>query len=523
MAAVNNIPQLVDKKGGSYAAIAPKLEPEKFNKWKKPDGDDKPESQWTADERRVVVQDQRVKSIIMSCLPDDIMESVISCETTKATWIDLVHSFEGPSDTKENGRENFDDEVDERSREEYLRDLDIEFRERALLESSKHEEEVSDDEEVTQVKVLMALVDDELTVGKNHARNGEWIDITMRKEKKINEKWLTSSKKVSQCISEQIPHQKKKVLGGDLFTESSSKMNENENIFVPAFMGYDQEMVPKTKDWVERLNPDSKLPNFNTGRILVPKSQAINESLKPTKTSNTPESSKDFEAESLIPLPPLENLQGASPSSEDSLNKSVSRTVTVSKTELITPSVPTEVKDTEQESKINELTKLVQITVRSTTDHNEFDHFKRGEKIQATKVREPPKKNHVPKVIALNKPDIPLTEDTEGPSGNNTEASVSINESLFHDVPQSHISNQAFTSSQPAPQDRWSKDQHIKLVNIIGDPSEGMLTRSMAAKLTAASASECLFADFFSKIEPKKVNEALKHPGWVDAMQEEQN
>ncbi|GJT57958.1 hypothetical protein Tco_0993012 [Tanacetum coccineum] len=41
-------------------------------------------------------------------------------------------------------------------------------------------EEVLDDEEVTQVKVLMALVDDELTVGKDHARNGEWIDITIR-------------------------------------------------------------------------------------------------------------------------------------------------------------------------------------------------------------------------------------------------------------------------------------------------------------------------------------------------------
>nr|GEU99288.1 retrovirus-related Pol polyprotein from transposon TNT 1-94 [Tanacetum cinerariifolium] len=38
----------------------------------------------------------------MSCLPDDIMESVISYETAKATWTDLVHSFEGLSDTKEN-------------------------------------------------------------------------------------------------------------------------------------------------------------------------------------------------------------------------------------------------------------------------------------------------------------------------------------------------------------------------------------------------------------------------------------
>ncbi|GJY98485.1 hypothetical protein Tco_0515395 [Tanacetum coccineum] len=46
-------------------------------------------------------------------------------------------------------------------------------------------------------------------------------------------------------------------------------MNENENLFVPASMGYDHEMVLKSKEWVERLNPDSKLPNFNTRRVLV--------------------------------------------------------------------------------------------------------------------------------------------------------------------------------------------------------------------------------------------------------------
>nr|GFC94477.1 retrovirus-related Pol polyprotein from transposon TNT 1-94 [Tanacetum cinerariifolium] len=65
-------------------------------------------------------------------------------------------------------------------------------------------------------------------------------------------------------------------------------------------------MVIKTKYWVERLNPDSKLPNFNAGRILVPESQAVNESLE---TLNTPESSEDSEAEFLTLLPPLKNLQ----------------------------------------------------------------------------------------------------------------------------------------------------------------------------------------------------------------------
>ncbi|GJT19037.1 retrovirus-related pol polyprotein from transposon TNT 1-94, partial [Tanacetum coccineum] len=116
-----------------------------------------------------------------------------------------------------------------------------------------------------------------------------------------------------------------------------------------------------------------------------------------------------------------------------------------------------------------------------------------------------------------------ITQTTDIPSGNNTEVSGSITESLVSDVTQSHISNLTSIISHLVPQDGWSRDQHIKLVNIIGDPGEGMLTRSMAAKLTAASASECLFTDFLSKIEPKKVSEALKHPGWVDAMQEELN
>ncbi|GKD40609.1 retrovirus-related pol polyprotein from transposon TNT 1-94 [Tanacetum coccineum] len=48
----------------------------------------------------------------------------------------------------------------------------------ALLEAK----EVSDeDDKETHVQVLMALVDDELSVGKCHARNGEWVDIIMKK------------------------------------------------------------------------------------------------------------------------------------------------------------------------------------------------------------------------------------------------------------------------------------------------------------------------------------------------------
>nr|GEU57462.1 hypothetical protein [Tanacetum cinerariifolium] len=50
-----------------------------------------------------------------------------------------------------------------------------------------------------------------------------------------------------------------------------------------------------------------------------------------------------------------------------------------------------------------------------------------------------------------------------------------------------------------------------------------MLTRAMAKQLSAASAHKCLFIDFLSEEEPQKVSEALKHPGWVDAMQDKLN
>ncbi|GJX77693.1 hypothetical protein Tco_0324504 [Tanacetum coccineum] len=48
---------------------------------------------------------------------------------------------------------------------------------------------------------------------------------------------------------------------------------------------------------------------------------------------------------------------------QESSDKSVSRTVTINEIEPTTPSIPTKVKNTEQESKLNELTKLVQMLI----------------------------------------------------------------------------------------------------------------------------------------------------------------
>ncbi|GJV11926.1 hypothetical protein Tco_1353467 [Tanacetum coccineum] len=68
-------------------------------------------------------------------------------------------------------------------------------------------------------------------------------------------------------------------------------------------------------------------------------------------------------------------------------------------------------------------------------------------------------------------------------------------------------------SQPPGPQDRWSREKHIELVDIIGKPLAGVTTRSRIRDCEAASAHECLYVNFLSEIEPKKLIEALEKEG----------
>ncbi|GJT02579.1 hypothetical protein Tco_0823748 [Tanacetum coccineum] len=60
----------------------------------------KPQKQWSH-ARRLANQDKRLKSIIISCLPNDVMMSVIKCTTAKAIWTDLILAHKGPSGIKD--------------------------------------------------------------------------------------------------------------------------------------------------------------------------------------------------------------------------------------------------------------------------------------------------------------------------------------------------------------------------------------------------------------------------------------
>ncbi|GJT14369.1 hypothetical protein Tco_0861411 [Tanacetum coccineum] len=173
MAAVE-VPQTLEYRGGQLNE-APILEVKIFTNWKKR----KPENQWTRDERKAANLDQRLKSLIMSVLPDDQMNS----------------DFQDSPDNEE----------DTRISQENLNDLEEEYQARALLAKSKRffkkaskapivknkgliikayewdkEEVSSDDNEIVEVKVLMELAKENDVVGKESARNGEWVKISMR-------------------------------------------------------------------------------------------------------------------------------------------------------------------------------------------------------------------------------------------------------------------------------------------------------------------------------------------------------
>ncbi|GKA23622.1 flavonol 3-sulfotransferase-like protein [Tanacetum coccineum] len=138
---------LKDCTWGGQLNADPVLEVENFTKWKKR----KLKGQWAGDERKAANLDQRLKSLIMSVLPNDQMNSVINCLTAKSTWDDLILYHDGPSNVKESRgmdlklcyntfkfkEDSPDDEEDTRSSHEYLNDLEEEYQARALLAKSK--------------------------------------------------------------------------------------------------------------------------------------------------------------------------------------------------------------------------------------------------------------------------------------------------------------------------------------------------------------------------------------------------
>ncbi|GJS86515.1 retrovirus-related pol polyprotein from transposon TNT 1-94 [Tanacetum coccineum] len=413
-------------------------------------GERKPEAQWTADERKAANLDQHLKSLIMSVLPDDQINSVINCLTTKSTWDDLILYHEGPSDVKESRvidlklcyntfkfkedselaslfsklkyeenlidsiyetekskslvsivqdfQDSLDDEKDTRSSHEYLNDLEEEYQEKALLAKSKRffkkgtqrfssakatdqtechkcdkkghftrdcwsktsdEEEVSSDDEETEVKDLMALTDEErIFVGKESARNGEWTKITIKKIEEQRNNLLSKYRNLVQELNackEQLLVLKQEKL--DLLTMqhvNTEILKKNQNLRLEL-----KELTSITETWLNSSNKvnqynsdmsitssnlhkssiaeDSTLLNHDTDEVPSNKSQR-NTTDPSAIVSNSPAFDYDSADESSvcnIPLLPLKKLDSAKPGSGPKTVKSILKLKSTFKAETL--------------------------------------------------------------------------------------------------------------------------------------------------------------------------------------------
>ncbi|GJV17601.1 retrovirus-related pol polyprotein from transposon TNT 1-94 [Tanacetum coccineum] len=220
------------------------------------------------------------------------------------------------------------------------------------------EEEVSsDDNEVTEVKALMARTNEErVSIGKESTNNGEWVKISIKKHvnteilkenqnlrlelkelTSITETWLNSSNKVNQCINEQIPTQKKKILGINQLTEDTSSFGSKDPVFVKSSadnsdMSITSSNIPKSSE-----TEDSTLPNQDTDE--VPSNESQRNTTDPlvvvSDSSATDYDSADESSVCSTPLLSLKKLDGAEPVSGPKTIKSILKSKSTFKVETL--------------------------------------------------------------------------------------------------------------------------------------------------------------------------------------------
>ncbi|GJW63744.1 hypothetical protein Tco_0115628, partial [Tanacetum coccineum] len=148
---------------------------------------------------------------------------------------------------------------------------------------------------MVDVKVLMALAKENDAISKEGARNDEWVKISMRK-----------------CISEQIPSQKKRILGVDQLTKDPSSSEQKDLAFVKSSADDTKVSIPAESQ-----------------RNTTDPSVAVNDS-SATKYDLADESSIYR-----TPLPPLKKLDDAEHISGPKTMKSILRSKSTFKAETL--------------------------------------------------------------------------------------------------------------------------------------------------------------------------------------------
>ncbi|GJR97078.1 hypothetical protein Tco_0269252 [Tanacetum coccineum] len=141
----------------------------------------------------------------------------------------------------------------------------------------------------------------------------------------ITETWLNNSNKVNQCINEQIPTQKKKILGIGQPTKDTSSCGSKDLVFVKSSADNSDMSITSSNLHKSSEAEDSTLPNHDTDEVPSNKSQR-NTTDPLAVVSDSPASDYDSADESSVcstPLLPLKKLDGAEPDSGPKTVKSI--------------------------------------------------------------------------------------------------------------------------------------------------------------------------------------------------------
>ncbi|GJU94887.1 hypothetical protein Tco_1319643 [Tanacetum coccineum] len=205
----------------------------------------------------------------------------------------------------------------------------------------------------------------------------------------ITETWLNSSNKVNQCISEQFPTQKKRILGVDQLIKDPSSSGQKDLAFVKSSSDDTKVSIPVVeRPWLYEAK-GFILPNHDTGRILPAESQ-VNTTDPLVAVTDSLVTDYDPADESSVcstPLPLLEKLAGADAVSGPKTIKSILKSNYTFKVEALKgvtinepSSAPAKANYKASTLKTNSVP-----AVHTTTDHNDIEWFRRGEALQDKK------------------------------------------------------------------------------------------------------------------------------------------
>nr|GEV37630.1 hypothetical protein [Tanacetum cinerariifolium] len=141
----------------------------------------------------------------------------------------------------------------------------------------------------------------------------------------ITKTWLNSSNKVNQCINEQIPTQKKKILGIGQLTEDTSSCGSKDMVFVKYSVDNSDMSITSSNLHKSSKTEDSTLPNHDTDEVPSNKSQR-NITDPSAVVSDSPVPDYDSADESLVcstPLLLLKKLDGVEPGFRPKTVKSI--------------------------------------------------------------------------------------------------------------------------------------------------------------------------------------------------------